>query len=58
MDKKEIKQEIKRLKEELKQVHPVVIVSDIEKIRHREQDVFEVDAVELVDERAKGEEND
>jgi hypothetical protein len=51
---KEIKDEIKKLSKLLNNLHPDRhnIITNIEGIRHREQDVFEVDAIELVDERA------
>jgi hypothetical protein len=57
---KEIKKEIKELTKKLYDLHvPNILNScDIEKIRHRESDVFEVDVVEEIDERVKKIENE
>jgi hypothetical protein len=51
MGNKEIKKEIKKLENDLINVEAPALISNIESMRHREQDVFEVEAIEVVDER-------
>jgi hypothetical protein len=50
---KGIKEEIKRLSKLLNDIHVDRrnIITNIEGIRHREQDVFETDGIEIVDAR-------
>lgn len=53
MNKKEIRKEIKELEIKLKEVHTPTIVSNVEEMRAREEEVFEADGVEFGDEKMK-----
>jgi hypothetical protein len=56
MNKKEIRKEIKKLEGELDKIKVPALVTNIDRLRNREQDVFEVDGIEIVDERGSNKE--